>query len=175
MSPFPEKAKFLTEAERSWVLSRVKYKGSTGPKKIAESDEFKWKYVWAAFLDWQIWLAIFTDMASSCTIYGMSAFLPSIVAELGYSGTDANLLTIPPYVCSCILTVLLAWFSDRKKNRSNFILCLLGGEFVGYSLALAGSARGINGLAYAGVFISVSCCYPCFILIVVSRFVRCES
>ena len=46
MAPFPEKAKFLNEAERSWVLSRVKYKGSAGPKKIAESDHFKWKYVY---------------------------------------------------------------------------------------------------------------------------------
>ena len=46
MSPFPEKAKFLSEPERSWVLDRVKYKGSAGPKKIAESDQFKWKYVY---------------------------------------------------------------------------------------------------------------------------------
>jgi hypothetical protein len=45
MSPFPEKAKFLNETERSWVINRVKYKGSAGPNKIAESDAFKWKYV----------------------------------------------------------------------------------------------------------------------------------
>lgn len=98
----------------------------------------------------------------------MSAFLPSIVAELGYSGNQANLLTIPPYVCSCLLTILLSWLSDRKRNRSVFVLATLAGEFVGYSLALAGSAAGIHGLAYAGVFISTSCCYPCFILIIVS-------
>jgi cyanate permease len=98
----------------------------------------------------------------------MSAFLPSIVAELGYSGTEANLLTIPPYVCACLLTVLLSWLSDRLKVRSTFVLCLLAGEFVGYGLALDNSARGIHGLTYVGVFISVSCCYPCFILIVVS-------
>lgn len=190
MADFPEKAKFLQENERSWVLHRVKYRGSSGPNKVAETDQFKWKYVWAAFLDWQIWLAIITDMAASCTIYGktsstlhkrshsliidnyyagMSAFLPSIVAELGYSGTQANLLTIPPYVCSCLLTILLSWLSDRKKNRSTFILVTLAGEFVGYSLALGGSAAGIHGLAYAGVFISTSCCYPCFILIIVSN------
>lgn len=70
MADFPEKAKFLDEDERSWVLHRVKYRGSSGPNKIAETDQFKWKYVWAAFLDWQIWLAIITDMAASCTIYG---------------------------------------------------------------------------------------------------------
>ena len=70
MADFPEKAKFLEENERSWVLHRVKYRGSSGPNKVAETDQFKWKYVWAAFLDWQIWLAIITDMAASCTIYG---------------------------------------------------------------------------------------------------------
>ena len=169
MSPFPEKAKFLNDAERSWVVHRVKHRGSTEHSQIAETDHFKWKYVWAAFLDWQIWLAIITDMAASCTIYGMSAFLPSIVAELGYSGNDANLLTIPPYVCACLLTIFLTWLSDRWRVRSTFVICLLVGEFVGYSFALAGSSTGTHGLTYAGVFISVSCCYPCFILIIVSQ------
>ena len=169
MSPFPEKAKFLNEAERSWVIHRVKHRGSTEHSQIAETDHFNWKYIWAALLDWQIWLAIITDMAASCTIYGMSAFLPSIVAELGYSGTTANLLTIPPYVCACLLTIFLTWLSDRFRVRSTFVICLLVGEFVGYSFALAGSSTGIHGLTYAGVFTSVSCCYPCFILIVVSQ------
>lgn len=162
----PETATFLTETERAWVVKHVKDKGSHGPRKVIETDQFKWKYVWQAFTDWQIWLGIITDMGSSCTIYGMSAFLPSIVAELGYTGEQANLLTIPPYVCASLLTILLTKLSDRAKVRSPFVLGLLCSMFIGYSLALAGSARGIHGLAYAGVFISVACCYPAFIHIV---------
>ena len=166
MPDYPETANFLTEDERSWAIHRVRGKGARGSSQVVESEEFKWKYVWQALVDWQIWLGIITDMASSSTIYGMSAFLPSIVGELGYTGNQANLLTIPPYICACLLTIFLTWLSDRAKVRSPFVLALLGSEFIGYSLALAGSAKTIHGLAYAGVFISTACCYPAFILIV---------
>lgn len=72
----PEKANFLTEDEKAWTISRVRNLGvNSNGEQIVESGDFQWKYVWRAFADWQIWLGIVTDMASSCTIYGMSAFL----------------------------------------------------------------------------------------------------
>lgn len=61
---FPETASFLTEEERAFVIFRLKYQGQVtsqgqdGPQ-VAESDEFKWEYVWSAFKDWQIWVNIF--------------------------------------------------------------------------------------------------------------------
>ena len=64
------------------------------------------------------------------------------------------------------MTIGLSWLSDRLQTRSPFVIGLLCAEFVGYSMALAGSVKDIHGLAYTGVFISVMCCYPAFILIV---------
>lgn len=72
----PDKAKFLTEDEKAWTVSRTKNLGvDSNGEQIQETGGFQWKYVRRAFADWQIWLGIITDMASSCTIYGMSAFL----------------------------------------------------------------------------------------------------
>lgn len=64
---FPETAKFLTEEERAFVVFRLKYQGQSakldGPgaraTQVAEADEFQWKYVRQAFMDWQIWVNIF--------------------------------------------------------------------------------------------------------------------
>jgi hypothetical protein len=59
---FPETAGFLTEEERAFVIYRLKYQGQTqdpGRAQVAQTDEFKWKYVVDAFLDWQIWVNIF--------------------------------------------------------------------------------------------------------------------
>lgn len=55
---FPETAKFLTEEERAFVVYRLKYQGQSG-QRVAQADEFKWKYVGQAFADWQIWVNIF--------------------------------------------------------------------------------------------------------------------
>lgn len=55
---FPETANFLTEEERAFVVYRLKYQGQSG-QRVAQADEFKWKYVGQAFADWQIWVNIF--------------------------------------------------------------------------------------------------------------------
>jgi cyanate permease len=166
----PAKAKFLTPEQRSWATHRVQTRGAvewdgTDAKEL-DSDTFKWKYVWRAFGDWQVWLGVLVDWAATCTIYGMSAFLPSIVANLGYDGNQANLLTIPMYACACILTITLSWYSDRLKKRSAFVIFLLCAQLMGYVLAMIGSSQLIDGLSYAGVFIATAACYPAFVLII---------
>lgn len=64
---FPETASFLTEEERAFVVYRLKYQGQVANKtlsdasaalRVAETDQFSWKYVWQAFTDWQIYANI---------------------------------------------------------------------------------------------------------------------
>ena len=173
---FPETAKFLSSSERSWVIRRVRHKGSVQAVDniavVEETERFKWKYVWRSVIDWQVLIALFSNWGTSCTIYGMSFFLPTIVNQLGYTGNAANLLTIPAYVLASILTVILTFLSDRWRCRSPFVLALLSTMFCGYVLALAGSATdGLPGLVYAGVFIATACCYPGYVILVASLLV----
>jgi hypothetical protein len=70
---FPETATFLTEEERAFVIFRLKYQGQTESKDegrilVAESDEFDWKYVRAAFKDWQIWVSILVGWGVSARL-----------------------------------------------------------------------------------------------------------
>lgn len=57
---FPETATFLTPEERAFVVYRLKYQGQdeNDAHKVAQAEEFSWKYVKDAFLDWQIWVNI---------------------------------------------------------------------------------------------------------------------
>lgn len=63
---FPETAGFLTEEERAFVVYRLRYQGQVATEasdsagaRVAQSEEFQWKYVWQAFTDWQIYVNIF--------------------------------------------------------------------------------------------------------------------
>lgn len=59
---FPETAKFLTESERAWVIHRLRYQGSKeSGQMVAESENFKWRYVRDAFTDWQIYLGLWSS------------------------------------------------------------------------------------------------------------------
>ena len=73
---FPETAKFLTEPERAWVVTRLRYQGSKDSgQMVAEDEHFKWKYVRDAFSDWQIYLAL----------WSLSSILPPLAFLLEYS------------------------------------------------------------------------------------------
>ena len=66
---FPDTVTFLTEDERAWVVHRLKYQGSKGSKKeVAESEGFKWIYVMDAFMDWQIYVGLFSTGTFSLPI-----------------------------------------------------------------------------------------------------------
>lgn len=153
---FPETASFLTEEERAFVVFRLKYQGQQqtaghSQARVAQSDEFKWQYVWDAFKDWQIWVNIFVYWGVSqnpkpailtetdifkivCPLYGISLFLPTIIRNLGYSSSKVQLMTVPIYITAAILAVIVAWTSDRVGKRSPFIVAFLCVMIVGFSM-----------------------------------------
>ncbi|KAI1827963.1 major facilitator superfamily domain-containing protein [Xylaria intraflava] len=161
---FPETATFLTEEERAFVIFRLKYQGHMDAKderstQIAQADEFNWEYVWAAFKDWQIWVNVFVYWGIVCPLYGISLFLPTIVKNLGYVSSTAQLLTVPIYIVAAILAVVAAYFSDRVGKRSPFVVASMTAILVGFILCISTSNPGV---VYAGVFIATSGVYASF-------------
>ncbi|TRX97694.1 hypothetical protein FHL15_001449 [Xylaria flabelliformis] len=155
---FPETATFLTEEERAFVIFRLKYQGQMenkdeGGVRVAQADEFEWKYVWAAFKDWQIWVNVFVYWGIVCPLYGVSLFLPTIIKNLGYVSSTAQLLTVPIYIFAAILAVVVAYFSDRIGKRSPFVVACMLAILIGFILP---------GVVYAGVFIATAGIYSSF-------------
>ena len=165
---FPETAKFLTVEERAWATHRLKYQGSLkSGRLIAESDHFEWKYVIQALTDWQLYLCLFMYWGIVCPLYGISLFLPTIIKDLGYVNTTAQLLPIPIYVTAAILSIIVCFFSDRAaskgRSRSPYVFWPMVAILVGFIIAITGSAKGdVPGVVYAGVFIATCGIYPAF-------------
>jgi len=168
MYDFPDTAKFLTEAERAWAVHRLKYQGSKrSGRLVAEADRFQWKFVVQALTDWQLYLCLFMYWGIVCPLYGISLFLPTIISELGYTATVAQLLTIPIYLSATVCCILVCWFSDRAAKRgqprSSYVFGPMLAILIGFIIAIAGSASGnVPGVVYAGVFIVTCGIYPAF-------------
>jgi hypothetical protein len=179
---FPETATFLTEEERAFVVYRLKYQDfkeerEDGAIRVAQDDSFQWKYVKAAFLDWQIWTNVWvywgmfidnsfilgrrwlTATGIVCPLYGISLFLPSIIRGLGYTSSTAQLLTVPIYITASVLAVAVAWYSDRVGKRYPFVLVCMCIMAVGFIMCVASATPGV---IYAGVFIAACALYPAF-------------
>lgn len=143
---FPDEAKFLSPVDRARVIRRLK----ADKQSSAEHEEFKMSYFWAAVKDWKTWAFAIIYMGADGTLYAFSLFLPTIIQQLGYKSTRANLLSVPPYAAAAILTITVGWFADRTRMRglSNMFVSVLG--VIGFSMLIGSEKAGVK---YAGTFL----------------------
>ncbi|KAI9841559.1 MAG: hypothetical protein M1837_000605 [Sclerophora amabilis] len=165
---FPDTASFLTPEERAWVVYRLKYQGSDeSAQKVAETDQFQWKFVRDAFSDWQIYVGLIMYWGIVCPLYGISLFLPTIINQLGYQSSTAQLLTVgnrsPIYITAAVCSVIMAYYSDKNGQRIPFIFGAMLLIAIGFIMTLPASASGkAPGVVYAGVFIATIGIYAAF-------------
>lgn len=91
-------------------------------------------------------------------LYAFSLFLPTIISELGYKSTTANLLSVPPYAAAAVLTIFVGWLADRTNQRG---WCNIGTSFLGiagFSMLLGSTNPHVK---YAGTFLGALGIYPC--------------
>lgn len=100
MQDYPDTAGFLTEKERREVKRRLEN------DRDFLADEYNTKFIWQALKDWKIYVFSLTAAFLALPTYSVSLFLPTIVKELGYKNTTAQLMTTPPYIVACFLCVL---------------------------------------------------------------------
>lgn len=65
------------------------------------------------------------------------------------------IVQVPIYIVAAIVAVIAAWVSDRRKQRSPFILFFMAMIAIGFIICLASSGRGVPGVVYFGVFVAV--------------------
>ncbi|CAE6446307.1 unnamed protein product [Rhizoctonia solani] len=150
---FPDEAKFLTEEERAFVVRRLQ----SDDQFSAAGEKLKTRYIFQALKDWKTWLGMLCYAGSDGPLYAFSLFTPSIINQLGYTATPANLLSVPVYAWACILTVGVGYFADRIGNRGIFNLIFFTIGLAGYIILIASRNA---ALSYFAVYLAASGIYP---------------
>ncbi|OJT10069.1 hypothetical protein TRAPUB_13425 [Trametes pubescens] len=153
LSDFPDTAKFLNETERVWVVRKLQ----ADMKYSAGGETFKMKYVWQSLTDRQTWLAMGIYMGFDGPLFAFSLFTPTIISQLGFQATAANLLSVPVYAWACIMTVVIGFLGDRVKTRAWINLGLFGSGLVGYLILITSTNP---SLSYFAVYLAASSIYP---------------
>ncbi|KAM5349151.1 hypothetical protein ACJ41O_008974 [Fusarium nematophilum] len=127
----PSTAKFLTEDERRFLVSRLEMEAGgeahAQPSEGNDNDKMSLRHFLDALRDWKIYIA--------------------------------QLLTIPIYVSAMICTVIVAVVSDRVRQRSGFILggCIVAA--LGFIALIASPRPGLPGLTYGFLILAASGLY----------------
>ncbi|THH33543.1 hypothetical protein EUX98_g636 [Antrodiella citrinella] len=153
LSDFPDTAKFLNETERVWVVRRLQ----DDMKFSAGGEKFKFKFVKQSLLDWKTYFAMLIYMGFDGPLFAFSLFTPTIINELGFEATAANLLSVPVYAWACLVTVAIGFLGDRIGHRAWINLALFGTGLIGYIILIASD---IPALSYFACFLAASAIYP---------------
>lgn len=138
-----------------------------GVRKQAAAEPGKgqkpqWPVLLSVLTDWQIYLQSLIFMSSAVPNYALKFTMPQIILNMGFTSTQAQLLTAPPYICGAISAVASAVLADRLTWRLPFIVGPQLLLVAAYSalLRLSGDLRSHVAACYFCVHLSTIGTYP---------------
>jgi sugar phosphate permease len=149
---WPDTARFLGEDDRMRLRRRL-----AEDHQSSRREAYDKRHIFAAFMDWKTWGFGLTLVGAEIALYAFSLFLPTILAGLGHAGTQAQLLSVPPYACAAVVTVFIGWLADRTRCRGycNMGAGLLGA--IGFVMLISTPNPHVQ---YAGTFLAAMGIYP---------------
>jgi len=151
MYDYPDTASFLTDAERHYVIEMLKQDSNN------LSTEYDLRFVLQALKDYKVYVQVGIYIGLLVPVYAIALFTPTIINELGYSAANAQLLSVPPFVCGCIFTIMVGILSDKHGLRAPYVI---GGAFVSLVGYLALYTQTSAGASYAGAVLAAVGVYP---------------
>jgi sugar phosphate permease len=146
---WPETATFLNETERALLVSRLSE--DAGAAVMDRLDKRAAKRI---FRDPKVYLGTLAYFGIVNTGYAGSFFVPTIVKELGYTSSMAQVRSIPIFVVATVGAVITAWMTDRMRHRYWFCMFGLCVASVGYIMLLAQNNLSA-GVKYFALFLIV--------------------
>ncbi|OZJ03745.1 hypothetical protein BZG36_03067 [Bifiguratus adelaidae] len=140
----PEKARFLNEDERTFVLNRQRLDHTQNTLK------FDMAQFWEAVKDYKTWVLFCIYFIWQAVNIAFSTFSPSIIVGLGFSNLNAQLLSAPFNLFNLFLQIVLSVISDRLKDRSALLITCGLLSTVGYISIVA--IHNNNHLLYGLLF-----------------------
>ncbi|MEJ5067248.1 MFS transporter [Enterobacter sp. MYb186] len=136
----PEKAKWLSEEERGWLISTLQREQAAKQGTAQHS-------VWKGLLDKRVLALSLVYFGTSAGLYTLGIWSPQIIKTLGVSSMTVGLLNAIPAVLAVAAMVLWARHSDKTGERSWHVIaaCIVAAA----GLFMAGSTTSIVGVILA--------------------------
>ncbi|KAF2753513.1 retrograde regulation protein 2 [Pseudovirgaria hyperparasitica] len=115
---FPEKAKWLTPRQRNIAICRMQI-----DKEARQFVHPTFKESMRMLWDWKLAVYSMQYFVAASSVYSLSYFQPIILREgMGFSYALAQILSSPCYVFAIIMSMAMAWVSDKYRTRWT-VLC----------------------------------------------------
>ncbi|KAF4808410.1 putative transporter [Colletotrichum siamense] len=154
--------RWLDADERKYLeLRQYAVQGNSIRVREAEKTR-KWEILRSVLLDWQLYLQALVYWSNTVPNFGMKFTMPQIIKNMGYTSSNAQLLTIPPYIVGAISAYVSSSLSDRFKWRMPFIVFAQVLVLISFAI-LFSKAENIQGnipACYFAIFLASIGFYP---------------
>ncbi|KAK4245083.1 major facilitator superfamily domain-containing protein [Corynascus novoguineensis] len=129
MPTTPSDARFLTPRERRIAGERLVREHKANP-----AGKVTWKHIKHAVLSIHNYTCALGFFLINITVQGLSVFMPTILRDLGWTETRAQLLSVPPYVAACLVAIAVAYGSDKTQQRGIWLASFSCLALVGFAI-----------------------------------------
>jgi len=146
MTDRPEKAKWLAEEQREWLVETMEAERA---KKAGHASHS----IWRGLADLRVLALSLVYFGTSAGLYTLSIWAPQIIKEFGLSTMQVGFVNAIPPTVAVVAMYLWAWHSDRKHERTWHVViaCLAAAA----GLALAGIANSIVSVVAALTLVNI--------------------
>ncbi|KAL2823023.1 major facilitator superfamily domain-containing protein [Aspergillus granulosus] len=130
--------------------------------RVENESKFKWRDLRMVLTNWRVYMQAWSLFVQSALSYGTKFTLPTITQSMGFSTTNAQLTSAPPYVAAAISAIIFARLSDHFYWRLPFVVIPMLIVIIAYSIiiSLKGELEARMGVAYFAVVLAVVGIYP---------------
>jgi sugar phosphate permease len=125
----PSDAYFLTERQRLIAAERLAREHRADP-----DEQVSTKHVKRAVMCIHNYTCAFAFFLINITVQGLSVFMPTILSDLQWTATKAQLLTVPPYVSACLVAIGIAYISDKTQRRGIYLAAFACLAVIGFAI-----------------------------------------
>jgi len=128
----PTSSRLLTEKEKQAIQAVLEHDWTPD----SEEEPFQWKHVVTAFTTPHVILVALLAFFGGNTLASLSYFVPTILRSMGYSAVRTQLMSVPPFAVTFVLSVAIAFLADRWRQRGYSLFLSGVVAVVGYSMFL---------------------------------------
>ncbi|KAF2011632.1 MFS general substrate transporter [Aaosphaeria arxii CBS 175.79] len=152
MPTHPADTWFLNERERRIAAERLIMKNAG-----LENEKVELHHISRSFFNINNYICALGFFAINITVQGISLFMPTILRDLGWTATKAQLYSVPPYVCACLVAIAVAFVSDKTNRRGIYLACFTFLAITGFAIMRWATNPNIR---YMGVFFITLGAFP---------------
>ncbi|KAJ9193426.1 hypothetical protein DTO027B5_1656 [Paecilomyces variotii] len=116
----PGTALFLTRRERK--VAKLRLQLPQAEPHQSQSGKFDWRQVGNVLADPKSYLMALMFLSCNVAFSSMPVFLPTIIKDMGFSRSASQALSAPPYIIAFFVVLVTAYFSDRDRARSPYLI-----------------------------------------------------